>query len=309
MEIFDIKSSMEDSKLILIPVPWDVTTSYKKGTAFAPQKIITASNQIDKFDIYTNNIWEKGISVDNIPIDILLKNDELREVYENLTPDNIFKINEGSNYLNNWLEEKSKYYLNKDKLVGVIGGDHSSPYGLIKSLSEKYNNIGVLHIDAHADLRKSYQKLNYSHASIMYNVSLLNNISTIIQVGVRDFCEEEYNYIFSNKKITTFFDENIEWDYKFVKKAIEKLPENVYISFDIDGLDVSLCPKTGTPVPGGLNFNQSIQLIKEVVESGRKIIGFDLCEVGISENEFDESIGARVLYKLSTYILKSNFNI
>jgi agmatinase len=197
-------------------------------------------------------------------------------------------------------------------MVGLLGGDHSTPLGFLRALSEKYERFGILQIDAHADLRKAYEGFTYSHASIMYNALKLPSVSRLIQVGIRDFCEEEQDVINRSRgRISTFFDEDLKaWRYKgetwdaLCNSIIKELPANVYISFDIDGLDPKLCPNTGTPVAGGLEFQEAIYLIKKVAQS-RKIIGFDLCEVAPGQNDWDANVGARLLYNLCNWMAVS----
>ncbi|RYZ80418.1 MAG: arginase, partial [Proteobacteria bacterium] len=208
--------------------------------------------------------------------------------------------------------------LKNKKLLGLVGGDHSTPWGAIRAVAEEFkNDFGVLHIDAHADLRNAYQGLTQSHASIMYNVMTAEaRPKKLVQIGIRDFCEEEYEFIQTRPDIKTFFD--IELKHRLLrgeswaqvcKDVINELPDNVYISFDIDGLDPAFCPSTGTPVPGGLSVDQVFFLFAEVVRSGKKIIAFDLNEVstgGAEEAAWDGNVGARVLYKLCGWAVKSN---
>jgi agmatinase len=208
--------------------------------------------------------------------------------------------------------QQSKTLLEKDKLVAVLGGDHSTPFGLIKALGEKHGSFGILQIDAHCDLRKKYEDFVYSHASVMYNV--LNEIpalSKLVQVGVRDYCEEEWNYICnSNFRVITYFDKLIKerlfegqsWK-DIADEIINQLPQKVYISFDIDGLDQKLCPSTGTPVPGGFESEEIIYLIKKIKESGKELIGFDLVEIGVGETDWDSNVGARILWRLCNLIV------
>ncbi|PIZ06753.1 MAG: agmatinase, partial [Flavobacteriales bacterium CG_4_10_14_0_8_um_filter_32_5] len=196
--------------------------------------------------------------------------------------------------------------------VTVLGGDHNSPLGLIQALAEKHTNFGILQIDAHADLRIAFEGFEFSHASIAYNALKLKQISKLVQVGIRDICQEEIDYISNSKgKIKTFFD----WDIKqqqfegktwatICDEIIAELPENIYITYDIDALDPKLCPNTGTPVPGGFEYDQVNYLINKITESKKKIIGFDLNEVG--NNEWDANVGARILFKLCNFMQKSN---
>ncbi len=328
--LFGLPSNEEDAQLIILPVPWEVTVSYNAGTARCIDNVFKAALQVDLYDSDYPNQWRKGIYMKPVDKKILLKSDYLRkeaELYisfiseEAILEDNKFmcktlkEINEGSVFLNNWVYEQTKALLDQDKLVGLLGGDHSTPLGFFKAMGEKYSEYGILQIDAHCDLRKGYEDFNYSHASIMYNaLNEIPQINRLIQVGIRDYCDEEWDYIKnSNYRVITYFDKDIKerqyagenWQ-SIVDDIVKKLPDNVFISFDIDGLDPKLCPNTGTPVMGGFETEQLFFLFKQVIKSGKKIIGFDLNEVGVGENDWDANVGARVLYKLCNLLLYSN---
>jgi agmatinase len=225
------------------------------------------------------------------------------------------EINQGSLFLNDWVYEQTTALMNAGKLVGLLGGDHSTPFGYFKAIADKYSDFGILQIDAHCDLRNAYEGFNFSHASIMYNaLEKIPGLKKLVQVGIRDYCEEELDYINnSNGRVVSFFDKNIKtrqyegetWK-SIVDEIVNTLPQQVFISFDIDGLDPKLCPHTGTPVQGGFETEQVFYLLHKVHLSGRKIVGFDLNEVGVSHNEWDENVGARVLYKLCNLLTASN---
>ena len=226
------------------------------------------------------------------------------------------EVNEGGEFLNNWVYEQTKALLEKDKLIGLLGGDHSSPLGFLKAIAEKHGEFGILQIDAHCDLRKAYEGFNYSHASIMYNVlKEIPEMQRLVQVGIRDFGSDEWEYVKnSNFRVITYFDKEIRnrqfegqtWKY-ITDEIISKLPEKVFISFDIDGLDRKLCPFTGTPVPGGFELDQVFYLFTKLLESGKRIVGFDLNEVGIGgDTDWDANVGARALYKLCNILATSN---
>ncbi len=333
--IFGLPSTMDNSKLVLIPIPWEVTVSYRNGTAKGPEKILEASYQIDLFDLESPNMWKEGFYMLDFNKDIIKKNDYLRHCAELIisflseggnTADNLQlqkklnEINQGCVQLNDWVYNEASELLKKDKLVALIGGDHSTPLGLIKAVGEHHGDFGLLQIDAHADLRKAYEGFTYSHASIMYNV--LNEVpqmKKLVQVGIRDFCDEEYEMIQNNPdRITTFFDNVVKrrmfngenWN-QICNDIVDELPQNVYISFDIDGLDPKLCKNTGTPVQGGFEAEQVLYLFNKIVESGRKIIGFDLNEVSCGEDStdaIDASVGARTLYRMCNLFMKSFLN-
>lgn len=324
---FGLPYSTDEAEIVLIPVPWDVTTSYGKGTSQGPQAILDASTQVDLFDFNVEKAWEVKISNIDIEEKILEENNHINhlsvKIIKHLEAGKsnddkelqrmLAKVNEASIEINEWVYNESVKQLNNNKIVGVVGGEHSVPLGLIKALAEKYSEIGILHIDAHADLRNAYEGFEFSHASIMNNAMKINNITSLVQVAIRDVCEDEVNLASSDNRIKMYDDYKIQrnsfcgvsWD-KQCEEMISHLPENVYVSFDIDGLYPYLCPNTGTPVPGGLNFQQAVYLIDKLVEKNKKIIGFDLCEVAPGDNEWDANVGARILYKLCCYASKSN---
>lgn len=320
--IFGLPFTEEESKVIILPVPWEVTVSYGAGTARAAEHVFKSSMQVDLMDMDGNAGWKQGFFMKEIDKKLLLKSDYLRkeaELYIDYIAQgaellknkfmckSVKEINEGSNYLNNWVYEQSKAILEKQKIVGLLGGDHSTPLGLMKALAEKHGSFGVLQIDAHCDLRIKYEDFTYSHASIMYNaLNEIPAITKLVQVGVRDYCEQEWEYICnSNFRVITYFDKNIKerlfegqlWK-NITEEIIQQLPEKVYISFDIDGLDRKLCPNTGTPVPGGFESEEIIYLFKKIKESGRELIGFDLVEIGVGETDWDSNVGARLLWRL-----------
>jgi len=328
--IFGLPFPEEDAKLVIIPIPWEVTVSYIAGTARAPEHICNASLQVDLFDADYRDAWKQGYYLRPCDKKVLMKSDYLRkeaELYINyiaqgeIVAENKFmcktlkEINEGSNFLNTWVYEQTKELLHTGKLVGLLGGDHSTPLGFYKAIGEKHKEFGILHIDAHCDLRKSYEGFKYSHASVMYNaLEELPALTKLVQVGVRDFCDEEFDYIEGSKgRIITYFDKDIkerQYDGETWKtiadEIIKNLPHNVFISFDIDGLDPKLCPHTGTPVQGGFETEQIFYLFKKIAQSGRQLVGFDLVEVGVSHSEYDENVGARCLFKLCNMLMAAH---
>ncbi len=328
--IFGLPTKEEDSRLIILPIPWEVTVSYGVGTARAPEAISKASMQVDLFDPEVPDGWKQGYYLRPVDRKVLMKSDYLRKEAE-LYIDYISKgeelaanqfmcktlkdVNEGGKFLNAWVYDQAKVLLEKNKLVGLVGGDHSVPLGYMKAIGEKHGPFGVLQIDAHCDLRESYEGFNYSHASIMYNaLNEVPQLERLVQVGIRDYSQSEWDYIRnSNYRVITYFDKEIKtrqfegetWKH-IAEEMVSKLPQKVYISFDIDGLDRKLCPHTGTPVPGGFELAEVFFLFRKVIESGRQIIGFDLCEVGISDSDWNANVGARVLFKLCNLLVASN---
>jgi agmatinase len=326
--IFGLPFGEEDARLVLLPVPWEVTVSYSNGTARGPEQIFKASLQVDIYDADVNDGWKQGFFMRESNRQLLLKSDYLRkeaELYLKFLSEggdvseneflrrSVDDVNRGTEKMNEWVYAQTKELLDNGKLVGLVGGDHSTPLGYYRAIGEKKGDFGILQIDAHADLRDSYEGFKYSHASIMYNaLAEVPQLKKLVQVGVRDYCDEEVNYIKNSEgRVVTFFDQDIkERQYEgetwksICDSIIGQLPQQVYISFDIDGLDPKLCPHTGTPVAGGLEGPQVFYLFKKLVESGRKLIGFDLTEVSAGHDEWDANVGARMLFKLCNLMVK-----
>ncbi len=318
--IYGLPFTEKTADLILIPVPWEVTVSYADGTAEGPQHILDASVQVDLYQKDIEDAWKLGVHMLPISKDLQSQSDEYRalavkylEFLEEGNQDtteaqNLLKtINNACSDMVAWVKNATMERLKAGKLVGIIGGDHSTPLGAIQAMGEKYESFGILQIDAHMDLRKAYENFEYSHASITYNALKVPQVENVVQVGIRDFCEEEMQFVKkSNDKVIVFFDEDIKngtfegesWNI-IVDRIIKELPDNVYVTFDIDGLRPELCPNTGTPVPGGLSYSEAVYLLTKLVKNGKKIIGFDLNEVAPGENtDWDGNVGARLLYRL-----------
>ena len=328
--IFGVPTDEENARLVILPVPWEVTVSYGAGTARAPEAIMKASYHMDLYDAEMPDAWKQGYYMMPCDRKILMKSDYLRkeaELYIDYISkgddvnDNQFmrktlkEVNEGGAYLNQWVYDQTKALLLRNKLVALLGGDHSTPLGYMKAIGESVGSFGILQIDAHCDLRENYEGFNYSHAGVMFNaLKEIPAVERLVQVGIRDYSEAEWNYIKqSNFRVITYFDREIKkrqfegetWK-QITDEMISKLPSQVYISFDIDGLDRKLCPHTGTPVPGGFELEELYYLFRKIHESGRKIVGFDLTEVGISDNDWNANVGARVLLKLCNLLTTSN---
>ena len=319
----------EEAALVLVSAPWDVTVSYGAGTALAPDALIEASTQLDLYDASAPGAWLGGIATADIDYSLLEESRKLRadaeRVIEHLeeggAPDDerierrLRRINEGCAAMNDNIYRQARQWLSQGKVVGLVGGDHSTPYGLIRAVAEKESSLGILHIDAHCDLREAYEGFEFSHASIMFNVLRdVPAVTKIAQVAVRDFSEREAALAASSGRVVLFDDLSLAaagfrgetWDTQCLR-IVETLPQEVYVSFDIDGLSYENCPHTGTPVAGGLGFNQAVWLLDTLVRSGRRIVGFDVVEVTPAREErIDAITGARVLWKLCNLTLKSN---
>lgn len=324
--MYGLPFTLEECDTVIVPVPWEVTVSYGGGTARGPEAILKASYQVDLYDPFVKDAWKRGIALDEISEAIKNKSDQLRPLSE----DYIDALAKGADEHNSelskiaaeiktaclWLNETVKqrclHFLNQGKTLGLLGGDHSTPLGMIQALAEKYESFGILQIDAHADLRDAYEGFEFSHASIMFNALQLKQVSKLIQVGIRDYCEDELNLIQnSGGRIQTFFDRDLQyqkfrgdsWE-RICNRIVSTLPQNIYLSFDIDGLDPKLCPNTGTPVAGGFDTEQVLYLLEKIVLSGRRFLAFDLNEVapGSDGDEWDANVAARLLYRIANLV-------
>jgi agmatinase len=304
--IFGLSDTPEKARVVLVPVPFEATTSYGGGTSQGPAAILRASRQVDLWDLETGKPYEAGIAMLPEP---QFPQPGSRE------PE---AVNPVSRQVNDWVRETCARWLARGKIVGTVGGDHSISFGAIAAHAEKFRGLGVLHFDAHADLRHAYEGFEHSHASIMDNVVRGTKIEKLVQVGIRDLSEEEHQRIASSVgRIRTFYDAELAearfagetWAQQCAR-IVGELPKLVYVSFDIDGLDPALCPHTGTKVPGGLSFQMATSLLGAVVRSGRKLVGFDLTEVAPASDgsEWDENVGARILYKLIGWSVLSAIN-
>lgn len=326
---FGLPFEPEAARLVLISAPWDVTVSYGAGTAYGPDAVIEASTQLDFHDPLAPGAWRRGIATADVDYSLLEQSQRLRSDAERVidhlegggSPDDDYvvrklrRVNEGCAAMNANIGAQAARWLDAGKIVGLVGGDHSTPYGLVRALGARHASFGILHLDAHCDLRDAYEGFAFSHASIMYNILRdVPQVVRIAQVGVRDFSEGEAALAAAQERIATFDDLSLAeaafrgetWDAQ-CRRIVESLPGEVYVSFDIDALTFENCPHTGTPVSGGLTFNQAVWLLATLVRSGRRIIGFDMVEVAPAGDErIDAITGARVLWKLCGQTLLSD---
>ncbi len=310
--IFGFPFDYNTADIVIFGVPWEVTVSFQGGTAKGPQAVLDASPQLDFYDYDNPSGWQQGIFMPPVPDWILKENKRLRSHAQKVVaatekgslPDQfaLNEVNAGCYRLNQQLFEATAKALSDGKRVGIIGGDHSVPLGALQAIAQAHEDFGILHIDAHCDLRDTYQGFEFSHASIMHNVLKLPQVSKLVQVGIRDVSPKEMAFARSNERVVVYHDTEVKrsryagTSWKIICQQIAvNLPAKVYISFDIDGLDPKLCPATGTPVPGGLELEEAFCLLREIADT-REIIGFDLCEVG--PDKWDGNVGARIIYKL-----------
>ncbi len=332
---FGNEVSLNQAQVVIIPVPWEVTASYGSGTSEGPELIRRASFQLDFFQkdkLKTHNhlihfqkedLFIKDLNKQALSLSKEIKNywseDKVLNFKEKMQ---VEKVNKLCEQMVNWVYKKSEEVCLKEKIPVVVGGDHSVSEGILKFIGEKYKgNYGILHIDAHPDLRFSYQGFKHSHASVMNNAISQNPApKKLIQVGIRDFSKEEYEIIETDPRIICYYDEDLfarlfsgeNW-LDLCKEIISLLPSQVYISLDVDGLSWESSMGTGTPVPGGLSFNQSLFLLKELERQNKKIIGFDVVETSCGEKgktsltleEWSGNVSARLIYYLSGLALNS----
>ncbi len=333
--LFGIDCAPAEALVHVLPVPFDATTSYRKGTARGPEAILAASHQVDLFDLATGRPYEAGIWMAPIDERIVRWNERASAAASLIIAAGGIEndrsltgaaeaVDEIQEELNALVEREASAALDAGKLVALVGGDHSVPFGSIRAHVERFPGMGILHVDAHADLRAAYEGFTWSHASILHNVfsRLGEGLGPILQVGIRDVSEAEVETIrVSNGRIRTVFD--LEWAEQrlrgrdlasFVRRSLADLPEEVYVTFDVDGLEPALCPNTGTPVPGGLTWAEAMLWLEELVLSGRRIVGVDLNEVAPAPSGgrgtelgagWDENVGARLLYRLIGFALRS----
>ncbi|WP_426059944.1 agmatinase family protein [Hymenobacter sp. B1770] len=326
--LFGLPFTPEEAQVVVVPVPWEVTVSYRAGTAQGPAAIHAASLQVDLYDPDLPNAWKLGLAMEEEDETIAAANNKLRPIaaeYINWVEDGQPEDGRGKHggvpanitaegaKMVKWLKEKTGALLDAGKGVVVLGGDHSTPLGYLHALAERHEEFAILQFDAHCDLRPAYEGFQYSHASIMLNALELPQVKKVVQVGIRDMSEQEADYIAHSNGRVALFSQRFLSEEKFAKKSwkkvcgkiIAQLPPKVYISFDIDGLDPKLCPGTGTPVPGGLEFEEATYLIRSIVRAGITIIGCDLNEVAPGDTDWNGIVGARLLYQLCNWMAVS----
>ena len=269
-------AKVENAKYVLLPVPYDGTSTYIKGAEKGPQAIIDASDSIELYDIQTGiEAYKSGIYTD--------KHD-----YAFISPEKMVAE----------VKERVNFFLQQNKRIGLLGGEHSISLGSIKAFAEKYPNLSVLQIDAHADLRDSYNGSRYNHACVMRRAQ---EVANVVQVGIRNVCMEEKNNIVPEN---IFYAHEICGKTEWMQKAIDRLTEHVYLTIDLDGFDPSLVPATGTPLPGGLLWYETLEFI-ELLFKSKKVAGFDVVELcPQNEDRTSDVLAAVLVYKIISWMEK-----
>ena len=269
-------AKLETAKYVLLPVPYDGTSTFIKGAEKGPQAIIDASDSIELYDIQTGlEAYKSGIYTDKHPFSFLSPEKMVAEV-----------------------KERVQFFLQQNKKIGLLGGEHSISIGAIEAFSEKYSNLSVLQIDAHADLREIYNGSPYNHACVMRRAQEVTNV---VQVGIRNVCIEEKNNIIPEN---IFYAHEICGKTNWMQKAIDRLTENVYLTIDLDGFDPSIVPATGTPLPGGLLWYETLTFL-ELLFKSKKVVGFDMVELCPQEdNKVSDVLAAVLVYKIISFMEK-----
>jgi len=261
------------SEIIILPVPYDETSTWMKGSDKGPEAILEASVNLEFYDVETSSEAHlKGIHT----ADPLLE----KESPEKLV---------------NAVYNRTLALLYDRKFPVIIGGNHTVPIGAIKAFSETFKDLSVLQLDAHSDLRQKYEGSEFNHACAMARA---REFAPIVQVGIRSMSAEEVPFV-ENDRI--FYSHHLYYDKKLYEKAIEKLTANVYITIDLDVFDPSIMPSTGTPEPGGPEYFEIIHFLRDVIRE-KNVVGFDVVELCPNEgNKMPDFIAAKIIYQLLSY--------
>lgn len=271
-------AKLEHAKIVLIPVPYDGTSTWQKGADNGPKAFLEASENMELYDIETDSeVYKNGIYL-------------TESITVNATPEAMADA----------VHQETKSYIKKNKFVTIFGGEHSISIGTIRAFNEMFSNLTVLHIDAHADLRKSYEGSSCNHACAVYEASQNSNL---IQVGIRSMDIKEKSVMDLDK---TYFAHDMAIDDSWMDSAIDQMTDNVFITFDLDAFDPSILPSTGTPEPGGLLWYETLDFLKQVF-ADKKVVGFDIVE--LCPNDVDKSsdfLAAKLYYKMLSYKFKND---
>ena len=261
---------LEAARYVVMPVPYDGTSTFVKGADKGPQAILDASDSLELLDIqYDIEACEAGIHTDH-------------HDYDFTTPETM----EASVYA------RTRQMLELGKTPVLIGGEHSISAGSIRAVSERYPDLTVLQIDAHADLRNSYHGSPLNHACVMRRAQ---EHARVVQVGIRNVCTEERDAIVPDN---IFYAHHIVGQTDWMQRAVDRLTDHVYVTFDLDGLDPAILPATGTPLPGGLQWYPTLQFLQMVFQQ-RTVVGFDVVELcPQADDKVSDVLAATLVYKM-----------
>ena len=277
-------SSIENSRIVIVPVPYEFRVSYGKGAKHGPEAILNASAYVEFFDDEFDRelCFDMGIAT--------LKEIEFGKLYDKAA----LKL----------IEERITELLDLDKFIVSLGGEHTISTAAIRAHYLKYPEMSLLHFDAHSDLRDSYEDSIYSHACFMSRVIEFYPPDKITQVGIRALCKEEREII-REKNIKTFFASAIrkgKHGSNWQSRVVDTLGKEIYITFDVDYFDPSIMPSTGTPEPDGFLYNETLDLFREIMNEGKRIVGFDVVELAPAKGLNHPNLTtARLIYKLLNF--------
>jgi agmatinase len=265
--------NLSTSKIVIIPVPYDGTSTWQKGADKGPQAFLDASENMELYDIETESeVYREGIFLADA-------------ITENSSPEAMVEE----------VHQITKKYINRNKFVTAFGGEHSISIGTIRAFNERFDNLTVLHIDAHADLRKEYEGSKCNHACAVYEA---NQNTNLVQVGIRSMDISEKRTMNRDK---VFFAQDMAVSSDWMEDVVDQLTENVFITFDLDALDPSIMPSTGTPEPGGLLYYETLEFLRLVFDE-RNVVGFDMVELCPNKNEkSSDFLAAKLFYKMLSY--------
>ncbi len=275
-------SDFETARILVLPVAYEGTVSYGTGTEAGAMAIVDASRNMELYDEETDaEVYKIGIHT-------------LDEFRPRETPEEMMDA----------LYKRTKEILKSEKFLCMLGGEHSVSAPVIRAHAEKFHNLSILQIDAHADLRDEYDGTPHSHASIMARVVKDLRIPSV-QVGIRSISADEARLISEGLPTKIFWAKDVVGRTDWIEDAVNSLTENVYLTIDIDGLDPSLVPTTGTPEPGGLGWYETLALISKLAER-RRVVGMDLVEYSyVEDRDAPAFLCAKLVYKSLAYIFKS----
>lgn len=272
--------NLSTSKIVIIPVPYDGTSTWQKGADKGPQAFLDASENMELYDIETDSeVYKEGVFL-------------AEPIKAKSTPEDMVAA----------VHLETKKYINRNKFVTVFGGEHSISIGTIRAFNECFDNLSVLHIDAHADLRKQYEGSGCNHACAVYEA---NQTTNLVQVGIRSMDISEKRTMNPDK---VFFAHDMAVNEDWMEDVVDQLTENVFITFDLDALDPSILPSTGTPEPGGLFYYETLEFLKQVFQQ-KNVVGFDMVELCPNETEkSSDFLAAKLFYKMLGYKFASKDN-
>ncbi len=266
-------AKLESAKIVLIPVPYDGTSTWQKGADKGPEAFLDASANMELYDIETETeVYQQGVFLADA-------------VTENASPETMVEA----------VHQATKKYIKKNKFVTIFGGEHSVSIGTIRAFNEMFPSLTVLQLDAHADLRKEYEGSKCNHACALYEASQTTNL---IQVGIRSMDVIETTVMDKDK---TYFAHEMALDDTWMDSAVDQMTDNVFITIDLDVFDPSIMPSTGTPEPGGLLWYETLEFLKQVFKE-KNVVGFDIVE--LCPNKIDKSsdfLAAKLYYKMLSY--------